>query len=509
MVRGRYVLSKIIDRHHAEIIESGAVVQRNGLIVDIGTYEDMAAKYQADEVLGSPDDIVLPGFVNGHHHVGLTPVQLGSRDEPLELWFATRLCERDVDPYLDTLYSAFEMLESGITTVQHLQSWLPRPVERISNTFDRILGAYADIGMRVSFSYFIRDQNRMAYQDDSEFLASLPDDVRVPLTAHFQTVTLSLEEQLDLIDHLFRKYDNQRRIRIQLAPANLHWCSDLALQALRERSQKYGAPMHMHLLESAFQKEYAFRRAGVSAVEHLHRNGLLGPQMTLGHGVWLNERDADLVGETCTNICHNASSNLRLRSGIAPLNEYEKRGVKVAIGIDEAVINDDRDMLQEMRLVLNLHRVPGMDDSVPTPEQVFRMATSDGAHTTCYCGEIGSLEVGKAADIVVMDWRHVSYPFLDLDHDVSVLEAVLHRGRAAGIKTVIVDGEPVIRDRNFTRINKADALEELANSLKRPLNEGEITRRHLSRAMVPHMRNFFANYLSPRSQAPFYQQNGR
>ena len=469
----------------------------------------MAAKYQADEVLGSPDDIVLPGFVNGHHHVGLTPVQLGSRDEPLELWFATRLCERDVDPYLDTLYSAFEMLESGITTVQHLQSWLPRPVERISNTFDRILGAYADIGMRVSFSYFIRDQNRMAYQDDSEFLASLPDDVRVPLTAHFQTVTLSLEEQLDLIDHLFRKYDNQRRIRIQLAPANLHWCSDLALQALRERSQKYGAPMHMHLLESAFQKEYAFRRAGVSAVEHLHRNGLLGPQMTLGHGVWLNERDADLVGETCTNICHNASSNLRLRSGIAPLNEYEKRGVKVAIGIDEAGINDDRDMLQEMRLVLNLHRVPGMDDSVPTPEQVFRMATSDGAHTTCYCGEIGSLEVGKAADIVVMDWRHVSYPFLDLDHDVSVLEAVLHRGRAAGIKTVIVDGEPVIRDRNFTRINKADALEELANSLKRPLNEGEITRRHLSRAMVPHMRNFFANYLSPRSQAPFYQQNGR
>src|SRR5207249_7282000 len=89
--------------------------------------------------------------------------------------------------------------------------------------------------------------------------------------------------------------------------------------------------------------------------------GFLGPHLTLGHGVWLTEDDIDLVVETGTMICHNASSNLRLRSGVAPLNHFLARGVRVALGLDEAGINDDRDMLQEMRLVLRLHREPGMD----------------------------------------------------------------------------------------------------------------------------------------------------
>ena len=99
---------------------------------------------------------------------------------------------------------------------------------------------------------------------------------------------------------------------------------------------------------------------------YLEDLGLLGPQMTLGHGVWLTEADIERVAETGTMICHNASSNLRLRSGMAPFNHWAARGVRVAIGLDEAGINDDRDMLQEMRLVLRLHRVPGMEDAVPT-----------------------------------------------------------------------------------------------------------------------------------------------
>lgn len=160
--------------------------------------------------------------------------------------------------------------------------------------------------------------------------------------------------------------------------------------------------MHMHLIETAYQKEYARRRGGGTAVEYLRDHGLLVPRMTLGHGTWLTEGDIELAADTGTHVCHNASSNLRLRSGIAPVNRLEARGVNVGLGMDEAGINDDRDMLQEMRVVLNVHREPGFDDSVPTSAQVLRMATASGAQTTPFGTEVGVLEVGKAADMVIM-----------------------------------------------------------------------------------------------------------
>ena len=109
LIRGKYIICQITNRTTAEVIVDGAVVQRDGVIIDVGPYQDMASRYQPDDVLGSAEHIVMPGLVNSHHHVGLTPFQLGSPDYPLELWFASRLGARPVDPYLDTLYSAFEM----------------------------------------------------------------------------------------------------------------------------------------------------------------------------------------------------------------------------------------------------------------------------------------------------------------------------------------------------------------------------------------------------------------
>ena len=135
--------------------------------------------------------------------------------------------------------------------------------------------------------------------------------------------------------------------------------------------------------------------------------------MTPGHGTWLNESDIELLAATGTCVCHNCSSNFRLRSGGAPLNVLEAKGVTTAIGLDEAGINDDRDMLQEMRMVLRAHRVPGMADDVPTPAQVLRMATVGGAMTTPFGRALGALVPGKAADMVLIDWEQVAYPYLD------------------------------------------------------------------------------------------------
>ena len=179
LIRGKYVVAKVASRTEAEVIPDGAVFQRDGVIVEIGRHADLAARHRPDEMLGSLDHVVVPGFVNGHHHVGLTPFQLGSPDYALELWFASRMAARGVDPYLDTLYSAFEMLESGITTVQHLHGSRIGPAARVIEVAGRVLKAYDDIGMRVSYSYALRDQNRLAYEADEAFAARFP-GVRIP-----------------------------------------------------------------------------------------------------------------------------------------------------------------------------------------------------------------------------------------------------------------------------------------------------------------------------------------
>lgn len=509
LIRGRYVICKVTGRHEATVVHDGAVFQRDGTIVEVGRHDDLAAKYRPDEIFGSPEHVVLPGFVNSHHHLGLTPLQMGSPDYPLELWWASRLAKRDVDLYLDTLHSAFEMIESGITTVQHMHSRVNGPLKRIESAANEVIRAYQDIGMRVSYSYGIREQNRLVYESDEQFVKRLPPDLAADVAEMLRAQTIPLEDNFSLFESLHKQHAHKERVRIQLAPVNLHWCTDRGLEIVRDYADRYRIPIHLHLLETMFQKDYARRRTGTSAVKHIHQLGLLGPDLTLGHGIWLNEADIDLIAETKTRICHNASSNLRLRSGIAPINRYLQRGVCVALGLDEAGINDDKDILQEMRLVLRLHRVPGMDDTVPTPAEVFRMATEHGACTTPFGGQIGMLESGKAADIVIMNWRHISYPYIDAD--IPAVDAIVQRARTRGVETVLIAGEPVLRNGQFTRVNKDKTLEELAQSLRAPLAPHEQRRRELSRRVFPHVRQFYIDegYLNEVKHQPYYRSSSR
>jgi cytosine/adenosine deaminase-related metal-dependent hydrolase len=508
LVRGRYVVTGV-EAGRAAVVADGAVLQTDGVIVEVGLAADLVRRHPETEVLGSPDHVVLPGFVNSHHHVGLTPFQLGSPDHPLELWFASRMAARDVDPYLDTLYGAFDMLQSGITTVQHLHGWRGAPAARVLGVAERILRAYADVGMRVSYSYALRDQNRLVYEADEEFCRRLPSALGAELREYLAGQTIPLPDHLGLFADLWERVGRNEgdRARVQLAPANLHWCSDAALRSLRDYAEKYDVGLHMHLVETAYQKEYARRRTGTTALRHLHGLGLLGPRMTLGHGVWLTEDDIALVAATGTMVCHNASSNLRLRSGVAPLNQFRARGLRVGLGLDEAGLNDDRDMFQEMRLVLRLHRVPGMDDGVPTSAQVFEMATSGGAATTGFGDRVGRLQPGRAADLVLLPWASIATPHLD--PAVDPLDAVVHRGRAAAVEAVMVAGEVVLRSGRFTRIDRDAALAELAAALRTPLRPEEERRRRLSADVFPHVRRFYEGWLDAVPRDPFYAPSAR
>jgi cytosine/adenosine deaminase-related metal-dependent hydrolase len=508
LVRGKWVIAKVTERDEPVVVEDGAVLQEDGTIVAVGAYADLAARLRGGETLGSPEHVVFPGLVNGHHHVGLTPLQLGAPDLPLELWLAARSAARDVDPYLDTLYSAFEMLASGVTTVQHLHGMRRGPVSAWPERARAVLRAYRDVGMRVSYAFGIRDQNQIVYGDDTAFARTLPPAIGPEIEAWLASTRIPIDDWArDLFVDLWEREGRRNlaeRVRIWLAPTNLHWCSDGLLRRVKELAARHGVGIHIHLLETVYQKLYAHRRFGVSAVRHLHDLGFLGPEVTLGHGVWLTEEDIDLVAAAGTAICTNASSNLRLQSGIAPLNAWAARGLPVAMGIDEAGLNDDRDMLQEMRLVLKLHRVPGHGARVPTAGQVFRMATEHGAHTTGFAGRIGALEAGRAADLVVMRLRNVTGPYLDAA--VPPLDAVLHRGRSADVDTVMVAGEVVLRDGRPTRVDRDAVLRELADRLQVPRSLDEVRREELARALVPHVRRFYADWALPKAE-PHYTVN--
>jgi len=507
IIRSRAMIARVIDRDSVEEIHDGVVLQEDGVIAEIGTYDDLARRFPTVPVIGTGNEIMLPGLVNGHHHIGLTPVQLGSPDMPLELWFITRMICRNVNLYLDTLYSAFEMIASGITTVQHIHGWMPGPLKAVEARCEEVLKAYDDIGMRVSYCFAVRDQNRLVYQNDDDFVASLPKTLQEPMKRWFGRFEVGLEDSMSLFENLHGKHHAKDRAKIQLAPANLHWCSDAALTALSDASKKYDSPLHMHLLETAYQKEYAARRGGSTALDYLDRFDLLGPRLTLGHGVWLNQADIERIAETGVCVCHNCSSNFRLRSGVAPLNAFEQKGINTAIGLDEAGINDDRDMLQEMRIVLRAHRVPGTGDEVPTTSQVLRMATVGGARTTPYGETIGALEVGKAADLSLIDWDHVSYPYLD--EAVPLVDAVIQRAKTQGVRMVMCGGAVIYRDGVFTQVDQHGALKSLHEELQSALSDDEVERRQLSKALLPHVKAFYDNYFDPEKHQPFYRPSSR
>lgn len=505
IVRGRHVITHTIDRHHWNQIDDGAVLVDNGFVKAVGTFVELAAAYPDAPVFGDGSQVVLPGFINAHHHVGLTPVQLGAPDLPLELWFAARLVCRAVDPYLDTLYSAFEMIASGCTTVQHIHTWVPGDLEAVNDAANQVLRAYRDIGMRVSYSYTVRDQNRLVYGDDATFVASLPSDLQPAVNRHLARFQLSLEDHFTLFDHLRTAYAADPKVAVQLAPANLHWCSDAALERTVDAARQNRVPIHMHLVETPYQREYARRRSGGrTALEYIDQFGLVSSDMTIGHGVWLSDTDLERIADAGAHLCHNCSSNFRLRSGLAPLNTWQDRGINAAIGIDEAGINDDRDMLQEMRLVRNVHRAPGMDDKPPEMAQILRMATTGGAATTGFKGRIGSLQPGQEADLILLDWEKITEPYLDLA--TPVLDAVIHRGKAEAVDMTMCRSEVIYENACFTKIEKDGVFNDIRNLLAQPLNDAEKERKILSVKLISKYNNYYNNYIN--NEASLFRPGG-
>ena len=511
LIRGKYVIAKITGPSSADVVTDGAVLQQDGLIAEVGDYQELRTRHPEVEVIGSSNHLVMPGLVNDHFHVGLTPFQLGAPDLPLEMWSLARIGTRLIDPYLDQLYGAVQMIESGTTTVQAIHT-PGRGFGPVSMEIaDKVVKAYQDSGMRVSYAPSIANQNSMvagAGGGEEEFAAQMPSDLGERYKSFMAQGYRPVEEVMPILEEICNKYGNNRyeRVQVTMAPSNVHRCSDELLMELKGLATRYSTGIHIHLQETVYQKLYGFRTWKKTPLQHLHELGFLGPEVTCGHSVWATDEDLDLMASTGTNICHNASSNLRLQSGIAPLGRILAAGIKVAIGSDEAGINDDKDLFQEMRLVLKLHRVPGMDLDPPTAYQVLQMATVNGAYASWFGDRIGTLEPGKRADMVLVNLRNIEEPFLD--PEVSVVDALVHRGRSVDVDTVMVDGEVLLQDGQLTRINKEDLYKEIKDALDRPLSAQEIERRELAQLVEPYLRRFYEGTM-PRDAVPHTAYNAR
>lgn len=499
LVRGKFVVTMARDGA-AGIIRNGAVAVSGRDIVEVGPYRDLKTSYSAATVLGSSRYWVIPGFVNAHQHgKGLTDFQLGGEDDCFEISRFAASPRAALDPYLDVLYACKTMIESGITTCLHYNSSLSP--DTYEADIDERLRAYRDAGMRVSFGLDIRDRNHIVYGDD-EFLASLPPSLRDEAAARYsRSRTAAPDDYFRAARRLSGELNGDAgRARLFLTPAGPQWCTEDLLRAIRREAGEHGLGIQIHVLETRYQRAYFYREYGRSAVRWLADLDFLAPDVSLAHGVWLNREDIGTVAARGAAVVHNPSSNLRLRSGIAPLMHFHGAGVPLGMGLDSSPLNDRPDMLQEMRLAANLQRIPGAGPGLMPLADIFRAATAGGAEILGW-GATGTLEPGKRADLVLVDSRPIAEPYL-ARHQTPV-DALVYRGGAGAVDTVMVDGEILYRGGKHLRLDEKALLKEVKQKITlAPRRKAGA----LEARLLPRVRDFLESG-EERPVEPFYKFN--
>ena len=462
LVRGKLVVTMARDGS-AGVIRNGAVAVSGRDIVEVGRYQDLKTSYAAASVVGSTRHWVVPGFVNAHQHgKGLTDFQLGGMDDCFEISRFAGDARAGLDPYLDVLYACKTMIESGITTCLHYNS-SSSPDTYEAGVRER-LRAYRDSGMRVSFGLDIRNRNHIVYGDE-EFLASLPPSLRDQAMERYSTArTAAPDDYFRVARRLAGELGGDGgRARLFLTPAGPQWCTEELLRAIRQEATEHELGIQIHVLETKYQRSYFLREYGRSAVQWLADLDFLAPDVSLAHAVWLNRQDIATTAAKGAAVVHNPSSNLRLRSGIAPLMHFHAAGVRLGMGLDSSPLNDQPDMLQEMRLAANLQRIPGAGPGLMPLADIFRAATTGGADILGWGANCGTLEPGRRADLVLVDSRPVVEPYLARRQ--SPVDALIYRGGAGAVDTVMVDGEILYRGGKHVRLDEKAFLKEVKRKI--------------------------------------------
>ena len=382
-------------------------------------------------VIDATGKMVLPGFVQTHVHLCQALFRGQADDMELLDWLQKRIWPLEAahtpeSIYYSAMLGCAELFRGGTTCILDM--------ETVHHT-EAALQAILENGMRAVSGKVMMDYG-------PQVPAGLREDSRD-----------SIRESVTLLNKWHGR--DAGRIRYAFQPRFAVSSTEHLLRDIAALAADYGVLIHTHAAENQQEVELILRERGERNLLYLHRLGLTGPNLLLAHCIWLDEAELDVLQQTGTRVVHCPSSNLKLASGIARVPEMLARGISVSLGADGAPCNDNLDMFMEMRLAALIHKIRCGPTALPAA-QVLEMATLGGAKALGLDAEIGSLEVGKRADLILVDLNGVhSQP----EQGVDPVSRLVYSARATDVETTIIDGKVVMLNRRLLTINESVVVE--------------------------------------------------
>jgi len=404
------------------VIENGAVAVRGDAIIAVGASADLAAQYDATQIVDAHGAIVMPGLINGHAHAAMSLFRGIADDLSLDDWLKKYIFPAEARNVTEdfvvwgTRLGILEMMRGGITTYADMY-YFEDAVARVTK----------EAGMRGVLGETIID-----------FPA--PDN---------KTVPQALEYTQKFIDH----WRGDPLIVAAAAPHSIYTCSAKTLQDSAALARRNHAPILIHIAEALFELQQSREKYGITPVGYLAREGILGPDVVGAHCVWVDQADiATLVqfGVGCTN---NPSSNMKTAAGVMPVSDMLAAGEAIGLATDGAASNNNQDLFEEMDLAAKLQKITRMDSRALPAEQVVEMATIGGARAIHQEKQIGSLEAGKKADLILVDTTapHATPMY-------NVYSQLVYALKATDVRTVVIGGKIVMEDRRMLTLDEPAIL---------------------------------------------------
>jgi 5-methylthioadenosine/S-adenosylhomocysteine deaminase len=400
--------------------------------------------------------VLLPGFVNSHYHSHDVLAKGSFESLPLEQWgliagpIANNRSLEEVR--IRTLVGAVEALRNGVTTVQDFSTFSPLSDEIV----DTILGAYDEVGIRVAYSITVRDRSQLDTILDAREV--VPKELW-PLVGEsagdVQSQLAFVERQLDRVG------DRGGRIIWCLSPSAPQRCSFSLLKGVADLAKRRDLPIFTHVYESRSQRIFGreqYAEFGGSIFKYMETCGLLGPHVSIAHGVWPDPEEINFLAGTGTGVVLNMLSNLKLRNGVAPISAYRRLGVPLALGSDNCSCSDIHSLFPVMKTYCLLGGIMEPESPPPTAVEAIRRATSGGAERAGASDKIGALEVGMRADIIALDLNDPAFRPLN-----SVARQVVHSETGRSVRHVWVDGRQVVANGAAITVDEQKLVSELVN----------------------------------------------
>jgi len=422
IIRGGTVVTMDSSRR---VIENGGVAIKGGRIIDVDDTADIDRKYAAREVINAAGKVVVPGLINGHTHVPMTLFRGIADDLDLQEWLTKYIFPAEAKNVTEdfvrvgTRLGLAEMIRSGTTT-------------------------YCDM-------YYFED----AIADET-FKAGMRGVLGETVIDFPVADNKTYDAGLAYSEKFIRKWTGNALIVPAIAPHAPYTVSEDHLKAARALADRLKSPIVTHISETKREVDDSLKAKGASPVDYLNRIGFLNDRVIAAHMVWPSAEELGLLKKLGVGIVHNPQSNMKLASGTAPVPQMLKDNLPVGLGTDGAASNNDLNLWEEMDTAAKLHKLISNDPKVVTAEDAFEMATIRGARALHLEREIGSIEKGKRADVVIVDLDALNQtPFYNIYSDL------VYATKAGDVRTVIIEGRVVMRDRRLLTLNeetiKADA----------------------------------------------------